>query len=258
MEAGARAVSRWSAVAMIVVGAALLAFGASVPGAQAGPPYVTDDPAPTDTGHWEIYNFVTGVHTPGDTSGEAGFDINYGAAKDLQLTLVLPLAFDDAETADVGSGPVEMAAKYEFLHQRDGELTPDVAVFPRLFLPTAGRRFSSGRFSLFVPLWAEKDFGKWSLFGGGGYDINPGPGERNFWMSGVVLSRTVSDKLSIGAEVDRQTPDATDAKPFTGLNLGVTYRLTPHWSLLAASGPGVQNAGRQGQYVVYLSLKADY
>jgi hypothetical protein len=24
----------------------------------AGPPYVTDDPAPTDTDHWEIYNFI--------------------------------------------------------------------------------------------------------------------------------------------------------------------------------------------------------
>src|SRR5471030_236925 len=103
MEAGARAVRGRSAVP-VVVGGALLVLGASVPAAQAGPPFVTDDPAPTAAGHWEIYNFVTGVHTIGAASGEAGFDINYGAAKNLQITLVLPVAFDDAETADVGSG----------------------------------------------------------------------------------------------------------------------------------------------------------
>ena len=29
-----------------------------------GPPYVTDDPEPTDTGHWEIYNFVMASARP--------------------------------------------------------------------------------------------------------------------------------------------------------------------------------------------------
>ena len=28
--------------------------------AMAGPPYITDDPVPTDTGHWEIYAFTAG------------------------------------------------------------------------------------------------------------------------------------------------------------------------------------------------------
>ena len=41
------------------------------PAAWAGPPYVTDDPQPTDVGHWEIYNFVDGDHAPGVTAGEA-------------------------------------------------------------------------------------------------------------------------------------------------------------------------------------------
>ena len=26
--------------------------------ASAGPPFVSDDPEPTDTGYWEIYNFA--------------------------------------------------------------------------------------------------------------------------------------------------------------------------------------------------------
>ncbi len=223
--------------------------------ARAGPPYVTDDAEPTDTGHWEIYNFVSGTRLPGETDGEAGFDINYGAVKDLQLTAVVPLDFVNGRTG--GLGDIELAAKYRFLHQSAGSLVPDVAFFPRLFVPTGGR-FGSERASLMLPLWAEKDWGKWSLFGGGGYDINPGPDNRNFWLTGIALTRAVSDRLSLGAEIYHQTPDTVDARPFTGVNVGAVYKLTDHWSLLASGGPGLENARQQGQYAFYLALEAQY
>lgn len=226
--------------------------------ALAGPPYVTDDPAPTDLGHWEIYSFAAGSHTTGDTSGEAGFDLNYGAARDLQLTLVLPAAFEDDGHSHVGAGTVEIAAKYRFLHQADGALTPDLAFFPRAFAPTASGRFGSGRWGLLLPLWGQKDFGKWQLFGGGGYDINPGPGNRNFWTGGLAVQRPVTERLSLGAEVYHHGRDADDARPYTGLNLGAAYRLSGHWSLLASGGPGIQNAEEGGRYAFYFALKADY
>jgi hypothetical protein len=61
------------------LGLAVLAAAMCAPlgATRAGPPYVTDDPQPTDTGHWEIYDFAAGVGTPGDLTGEGGFDINY-------------------------------------------------------------------------------------------------------------------------------------------------------------------------------------
>ncbi len=37
--------------------AALAPIGVAAP-AVAGPPYLTDDPVPTDTGHWELYAFT--------------------------------------------------------------------------------------------------------------------------------------------------------------------------------------------------------
>jgi len=100
------------------IGGAALALALAAPAARAGPPYVTDDPEPTDTGHWEIYNFITATHTPGDTSGQGGFDINYGAAKDLQLTAVIPIDLESGARA--GLGDIELAVKYRFLHQADG------------------------------------------------------------------------------------------------------------------------------------------
>ncbi len=237
-----------------------LAF-ASEP-AAAGPPYLSDDPAPTDVSHWEIYNFAIGAGTSHDLAGEAGLDINYGAAKDLQLTAVLPLAFDNAKGFSFnglrsGPGDVELAIKYRFLHQNEDSWTPDVAIFPRLFVPTAGHQFGTGRFGLLLPIWAEKDFGPWSVFGGGGYQINPGTGQRDFWQGGMAISRTIAERFSLGAEFYGQTRDTRIGGAFETLNVAATYKLVKHWSLLASAGPAWSPDNPDG-YVFYLALKADY
>jgi hypothetical protein len=62
-------------------------------GAKAGLPCISDDPGPTDYGHFEIYAFADGAVTHDGAGGESGVDFNYGAAPDLQLTAVLPLAY---------------------------------------------------------------------------------------------------------------------------------------------------------------------
>lgn len=237
------------------------ALGLWTPSALAGPPYLTDDPEPTDTGHWEIYNFVMGVGGSDGLGGEAGFDINYGGAKDLQLTAVLPLGYDNPKGysfkgLEDGAGAIELAAKYKFLHQADGGWLPDVSVFPRLFAPT-DHRFGPPHVNLWLPVWAEKDFGPWSVFGGGGYQFNPGPGQEGFWQVGLAVSRALDKRLSLGAEIWSQGPDTTTGGGFTTVNLGETCRLTGHWSLLASGGPTFERAGRHGSDF-YMSLKADY
>ena len=223
--------------------------------ASAGPPYVTDDPQPTDTGHWEVYSFATATQASGDLSGEAGLDINYGAAKNLQLTAVVPVSFENANR--FGAGDVELAAKYKLVSQSDGSWLPDIAIFPRVFLDS-GTRFTPERPGLFLPIWAEKDFGPWAVFGGGGLQINPGAGERNFWQSGLAVTRSFGDRLSLGVEAFHQTAPDFASKPFTGVNVGATYRLTKHWTLMASGGPGVENARRADQYDFYAALLATY
>src|SRR5580658_7685037 len=101
--------------------------------ALAGPPYVSDDPEPTDYRHFEIYFFDGGTTTRFGTGSAAGIDFNYGAAPDLQLTAVLPAGFDRPlrGPSAVGLGNIQLAAKYRLLHQRENGL--DLAVFPRVF-----------------------------------------------------------------------------------------------------------------------------
>ena len=62
--------------------------------AMAGPPYVTDDPEPTEYQHYEIYAFTAGTKPADGTGAAAGIDFNYGGAENLQLTMVLPSAYN--------------------------------------------------------------------------------------------------------------------------------------------------------------------
>ncbi|MEO8454989.1 MAG: hypothetical protein ABI454_07505 [Sphingomicrobium sp.] len=47
--------------------------------------YLTDDPGPTDTGHWEIYAFSAGEGRDSTVDDESGFDLNCAAVKGVQL-----------------------------------------------------------------------------------------------------------------------------------------------------------------------------
>lgn len=224
----------------------------------AGPPFVTDDPEPTAHGHWEVYGFAAGSHVPGETDGAGGLDINYGGANDLQLTAVVPLDYRTGAGGAVALGNIELAAKYKVLHQADGSPLPDVAFFPRVFVPTAGHRFGTQRLSFMLPVWAQKDLGRWSVFGGGGYDINPGAGQRDFWLTGIGVQRALTDRFAVGAEIYHQTADADDAHRFTAVNVGALLKMSDHWSLIGSAGPGIEHSRTQGRYTFYLALKADY
>jgi hypothetical protein len=222
----------------------------------AGPPFVTDDPEPTDLGHWEIYNFVSWGQIKSVGAGRAGFDVNRGAAPNLQLTVVVPISFQTG--AEPGLGDIELAAKYKFLHQAKGAWTPDIAFFPRIFAPTARRGLGNGRVALWLPVWVQKDFGPWSVFGGGGYEFQPGPGARDNWQTGLGVTRTLSKRLTLGAEVYSQSAATRTSPAYAGVNLGALYKITDHWAFIASAGPGIEHSRPGEAYDAYIALEAAY
>jgi hypothetical protein len=235
-------------------GASLLGFVANA--AVAGPPYATDDPEPTDTGHWEIYAFGAGEFAMGPFEGAAGLDLNYGPIEDIQLTATLPFEISGDGGTHAALGNVELGVKYRFIHNEEAGVS--VAIFPRVFLPTAGQRFASGGVGLLLPVWAQKDFGPWSLFGGGGYAINPGRGNRDFWQSGLALTRTFSPRLSVGGEITHQSPDTIGAGSVTAVNLGGIYRLRGPFSLLVSGGPVFEHHAGAARFQAYAALGVSF
>ena len=224
------------------------------PAAHAGPPFVSDDPEPTDAQHWEVYNFVSGERLNGIDSGQAGFDINYGATPDLQLTTVLPVDYSTARGQSAGAGDIQLAIKLRFVHQQADGWLPDIAFFPRLYVPNGSRRFETGEASLFLPLWLQKDNGAWSYFGGGGYQINAGAGQRDYALLGAALPRRFGDDLLVGAEIYHQSGTLDTALAYSALNLGVTYQISPHLALLGSAGPGIEHASQLGRFNFYAAL----
>lgn len=222
--------------------------------ALAGPPYISDDPEPTDYHHYEIYLYSNGGSARDGASGETGIDFNYGALPDLQLTAVAPLAYSMSANAanEVGFGNIELAAKYRFLRQET--IGWDVALFPRVFLPSLSSRVGEDHPALLLPLWLEKDWGAWSTFGGGGCQLDRGGTSRDFCMAGWALARQVLPDLQLGAEVVHQTPTTQGGRALTGIGAGLRYDLDDHYHLLAYFGPGLQNAAETSQYSWYASI----
>lgn len=246
--------SRQARLAWLLAAAALLAPAA----AWAGPPFMTDDPEPTDTGHWEIYGpLVEGEGRGIDYEGSTGVELNYGAAPNLQITVGLPMAFaHDSVGMRWGRGDIAVSAKYRFYHDEDAGLS--IAAFPGMTLPTASNGLGAGRVTGLLPIWIQKNSGDWSVFGGGGYAINPGAGNRNFWTGGAAVARQVTKRLLVGIEADRHGADTIGGTGATSLGLGAIYKLKAPFRVLASGGPTFDDGGGPAGFHTFVSLGLDF
>lgn len=100
----------------------------------------------------------------------------------------------------------------------------------------------------------KKDFGEWTTYGGGGYWINPESGDKNFWFAGWVLQRKITERLSLGAELFRQSSDKTSDKATSGFNVGAIYDADEKYHLLMSAGRGLEHVHETNQFSWYIGL----
>ena len=233
--------------------------------AMAGPPFITDDPEPVDYQHWEINAFVAGGQVHNEKSGAApGLEVNYGALPDVQLHIIMPIAYDQISGGNVhyGYGDTELGVKYRFINPGKDDWWPQVGVFPLLEVPTGNASKglgATGEAREFLPIWLQKDFGEWTTYGGGGYWHNPGLGNKDNWFFGWLLQRKITDKLTLGGELFHQTAETIITTPSnkdsTGFNLGGTYDFNENYHLLFSAGRGIQNAQTNDAFTYYTALQ---
>jgi hypothetical protein len=219
----------------------------------AGPPFLTDDPVPTDYRHWETYLFASGYHEGGGyiIDGPA-VELNYGALPDTQLSLTIPMTSVGGNMgAATGLGDVLLGAKYRFVHETNG--WPQIAFYPAVTLPTgnAARGLGDGRAWFELPVWLQKSRGPWTTYGGGGVVLNSAPGERDYGFAGWLLQRDFGEHLSLGGELFGQGRAADDDGAFLALNFGGSWQFNEHFSVLASAGHSVAGDGHLLWYFAF-------
>jgi hypothetical protein len=227
---------------------------ATVRMAFAGPPYIADDPEPTDYQHFEIYSFGLGTTTSSGTLGQGGIDFNYGAAPNLQLTAVLPAGFNVPPSGGTtwGLSNVQLAAKYRFLQQ--DSFGWDVSVFPRVFFPDHSVALGSTEPSILLPIWVQKDWTKqWSTFGGGGCTIST-QRTQDFCLFGAVATYQLTSRLQLGLEFYYQTPDGIGTPAQSSLGIGLRYDVNDNYHLLGYVRRGLENVSDTDQISWYAAV----
>jgi len=219
-----------------------------------GPPYFTDDPEPVDFQHWEFYLASQYLHARDDVNATAPhFELNYGAAPNLQIHLIAPFVYNAPAGGmkQWGYGDTEVGVKYRFV--QEGKSVPMAGIFPLVEIPTGdqSRGLGNGQAQFFIPVWIQKTWGDWSSYGGGGFWHNPGAGNLDHWFFGLQAQRQTTKALAIGAEVFYQTADSVGGVNHTGFNVGAVYDFNDGHHLLFSIGSDFHGPNQGTMYIAY-------
>ncbi len=225
--------------------------------AWAGAPFVTDDAGTPEAGHFEINLATEYTRAAGGSSGAIpSFEVNYGVTDQLQVSIKPALVFShvDHGGTNLGFADLELGVKYRFIEQDETGWRPAVAFGPALVLPSGSeiRGLGDGHLQGSLPLWISKDFDRWTVFGGGGYNINQGSEHMNWWFAGLGLLCALDPAWTVGVEVYHATQAERGEKNNTAFNVGVIYNISERHHLMASAGRNLINARDNNEFSTYI------
>jgi hypothetical protein len=219
--------------------------------ARAGPPYQVDDPVPTSYRSFEIYLNSQYTRDLGEADGATpALEINYGLMPNVQFSVTTQISASRGASAPwtFGAGDSEVGLKVRFAQETSR--WPQIAFYPSIVIPTGNvaEHLGEGSPSVFLPLWAQKTFGRWSVFGGGGYLHNAGATYRDSTFSGIAAQCEASDKFSFGAEVFHRTADIVGGQGSTGFSVGSVRRFDASHAILLSVGRSLHGTNALSVY----------
>jgi len=219
----------------------------------AGPPFKTDDPQPVDFRHWEFYLASVQSFARHETDATLPhIEVNFGAFQNVQLHIVAPMGFvRSGDGKSYGYSDTELGVKYRFLDETD--VAPQVGVFPLVELPTgdASRQLGTGSLQAYLPVWIQKSWGKLTTYGGAGYWIKPGTGNRNWLFAGWEAQYDFSSTVTIGGELFYQTADTQDGRSGSGFDIGGFINLSENHHILISLGQTFEGENVVSGYLGY-------
>lgn len=222
--------------------------------AWAGPPFITNDPGVLEPSQWEIYLAATRQNSStGNSDTLPQIEVDYGVTSKLTIQLIVPFASSSSAVAFVpqGLGNLQIAAEYQFWQET--KRRPMAAVAPQIGVPVGNSSHDLGsrNVQFFLPVWFEKNWGLWTTYGGGGYVINPGDGNRNYWLTGWALLKDTSKHLTIGGEIYRFTSSEVDTPDNLNFNIGGYYNIDDGHQILLSVGRSIVGNTSFTSYIGY-------
>lgn len=228
--------------------------------AFAGPPFISDDPDSLPKGNGELDLFSSYNHfNPDQFIGFPGVELDYGITNDLEFDGIVTYIYDYPHVSDErnasGFADTSLEAKYRFIHETP--TFPEIAFAPIYYEPPGNfnRNLGNGRPWIQLPFWAQKSWGTWTTYGGGGYTLNSAPTTKNFLFGGWVLQKQINDKWNLGGEIYSTGAASQDLKSYTLINLGGVYSFSKNLSILFSAG---HNIAGQETTVAYLAFRIDF
>jgi hypothetical protein len=178
-------------------------------------------------------------------------ETNYGLVQDVQVHLIIPLQYTKREAAtQYGYVNTELGVKYRFFNDESGL---QIGIFPIAEIPTGKNQTLAGdnKFKTFLPVWIQETKGDFTTYGGAGYWINPGSGNKNWFYAGWQGQYDFSKTLTLGSELYYQTASTQGGSPGTGFNIGGYININEHNHILFAVGHNISGDSFTTGYIGY-------
>jgi hypothetical protein len=96
---------------------------------------------------------------------------------------------------------MELGAKIVFI--KESKRIPQIGSFTMFEMPTGNynKGLGVGKVWYKLPIWLQKNSGKWLFDGGGGYQVVPQTNYRDFPYTGWLVKRALSEQWEMGAEI---------------------------------------------------------
>jgi hypothetical protein len=226
--------------------------------AQAGPPFITNDPGTPGNANWEINIAAAQSISRGSAVYQVPqIDLNYGIGDRVQLTYEIPYVLQTAggQSRQSGWSNAFPGIKWRFFDQGEGGW--QLSMFPQMEANAPSSAQQKGiavpgsRFLL--PFEVTKRLGPIDVdFEAGYYFPKHGVNER---ILGLVAGRSMTKRLDLGVEVYNDR--AVGALPNqTTLDLGGRYKLSRGFIALFMAGRSVNGvANGQPEFTGYFGIQ---
>jgi hypothetical protein len=229
--------------------------------AQAGPPYITNDPGTPRNANWEInIAEMTTIERGVDSYQVPQIDLNYGLGDRIQLTYEIPYVLqtsDDRPSASAWSNALP-GVKWRFVDQGEGGW--QISTFPQFETRASSYAQRTGIAEegprLLLPMEFAHAVGPVDLdFEAGYYFPWHGHGNEERIL-GFVAGHTFNPRLELDAELYDDHGMGGVPPDFTTLDLGGRYKLHRGFILLFMAGRSIAGpAATRVDFMGYIGIQ---